>query len=84
VDDHRVEVDELITRFSKGWTIDRMPVMDRTVLRVAVYELLAHREVPVAVILSEAVQLANRYSTDDSGRFVNGLLAGVASVTRER
>lgn len=77
------ELDGLIARFSKGWTIERMPVLDRTVLRLASYELLAGDEPPVGVVISEAVELAKRYSTDDSGRFVNGVLASVASEVRE-
>lgn len=76
------ELDELIQRFAKGWTLDRMPVLDRTVLRVAIYELVAAEEPPVGVVISEAVELAKRYSTDDSGRFVNGVLASVASAVR--
>jgi len=59
-----------------------MPVIDRTVLRIACFELLGRPEVPVAVVLDEAVELAKRFSTDDSGRFVNGVLAAVVSVLR--
>ena len=73
------EVDALISKFARGWTIDRMPVMDRTLLRMAVYELLAQPGVPVAVVISEAVELAKRYSTEESGRFVNGVLSAVAA-----
>ena len=73
------ELDELITRFAKGWTLDRMPVLDRTVLRLAVYELIAGSDPPVGVVISEAVELAKRYSTDDSGRFINGVLSAVAA-----
>ena len=59
-----------------------MPVMDRTLLRMAVYELLGTPDVPVAVVISEAVELAKRYSTEESGRFINGLLSAVvASLT---
>jgi transcription antitermination protein NusB len=77
------ELDSLISRFAKGWTIDRMPVLDRTILRVAIYELLADSDdPPVGVVISEAVELAKRYSTDDSGRFVNGVLSSVAGVVR--
>lgn len=76
------ELDELITRFAKGWTLERMPVLDRTILRLAIYELVAGDEPPVGVVISEAVELAKRYSTDDSGRFVNGVLASVAGVVR--
>ena len=82
VDDRTDEVDALISRFAKGWTIDRMPVMDRTLLRMAVYELIGQPDVPVAVVISEAVELAKRYSTEESGRFVNGVLSAVATVSR--
>jgi N utilization substance protein B len=78
------ELDALITKFAKGWTIDRMPVLDRTVLRLAIYELIAGDEPPVGVVISEAVELAKRYSTDDSGRFVNGVLASVATRVRNQ
>jgi N utilization substance protein B len=77
------ELDGLISRFAKGWSLDRMPVLDRTVLRLASYELLAGDEPPVGVVISEAVELAKRYSTDDSGRFVNGVLSSIAGEVRE-
>lgn len=76
------EIDALISSHAKGWTIDRMPVMDRTLLRLAVFELLGEPDVPVAVVISEAVELAKRYSTEDSGRFVNGVLSATAAVVR--
>ena len=82
VGDHATVIDALIERFSVDWTLDRMPAIDRNVLRLAVYELLEYPETPVGVVLSEAVELAKQYSTDDSGRFVNGLLAAVASEVR--
>ncbi len=76
------ELDEVLSRFAKGWAVDRMPVLDRAILRMATFELLAHRETPLAVVISEAVELAKRYSTEDSGKFVNGVLAGVAGELR--
>ena len=79
---HQVEVDELIRRFAKGWTLERMPVIDRTLLRMATYELGHRPDVPTAAIISEAVELAKRYSTDDSGRFVNGMLGRIAEELR--
>jgi N utilization substance protein B len=82
VGERRGEIDGLIARFARNWKLDRMPVIDRTVARIATYELLARPEVPVAVVLDEAVELAKRYSTDDSGRFVNGVLAAVARAVR--
>lgn len=76
------QLDSYIERLAKGWTIKRMPVMDVVVLRVALYELIHQPTVPRAVILSEAVDLASLYGTDDSPRFVNGLLAAAADEIR--
>ena len=78
VADHRDEIDELIASYAQGWTIDRMPNVDRAVLRLASWELLHNPEVPQAVALDEAVELAKQYSTDDSARFVNGVLGKIA------
>src|SRR4030088_1477249 len=72
------DIDALIARFAIDWTLDRMPVIDRTLLRMATYELLARPDVPTGVIISEAVELAKVYSTEESGRFVNGVLSSVA------
>jgi N utilization substance protein B len=80
--DHQRELDELIERFAIDWAIDRMPVIDRTVLRMGTYELRHRDDVPTGVILSEAVELAKRYSTEESGRFVNGVLGAVAAEVR--
>jgi N utilization substance protein B len=79
---HQPEVDELIARFAIDWSLDRMPVIDLTILRIATYELLDRPDVPTAVVISEAVELAKLYSTEESGRFVNGVLASVATATR--
>jgi transcription antitermination protein NusB len=78
VDSHRVEIDELIRKYSRTWTLERMPVIDRSVLRIAIFELLASPDVPTAVVLDEAVELAKSYGTDDSGKFVNGMLSSIA------
>ena len=77
-------LDELIAAKAKGWTLARMPVLDLNVMRLAVYELLDRPDVPTAVVLNEAVELAKRFSTDDSGRFVNGVLAAIAAEVRPR
>jgi N utilization substance protein B len=82
VDTHQARIDGLISGHAKGWSLERMPVIDRTVLRLATFELLERPEVPVAVVLDEAVELAKHFSTDDSGRFVNGVLAAVAREAR--
>ena len=79
---HFEESDELILRFAKGWKLERMPVIDRTLLRMAIFELAHRPDVPTAAIISEAVELAKRYSTDDSGRFVNGMLGRIADELR--
>jgi transcription antitermination protein NusB len=76
------QIDALIERYSIDWTLDRMPVVDRNILRLAIYELLDRPDIPTAAILDEAVELAKRYSTEDSGRFVNGVLASVADDVR--
>jgi N utilization substance protein B len=70
----RARIDELIATYSEGWTLERMPPVDRNLLRVAIYELLWNDDVPDAVAISEAVELAKDLSTDESPRFVNGLL----------
>lgn len=82
VDEHIEDIDRLIRKFSRTWTIERMPVIDRSVLRIAIYELLARPEVPVPVIIDEAVELAKSYGTDDSGKFVNGMLSAIAANVR--
>lgn len=78
----REKADSLISAKSKGWTLQRMPVLDLAVMRLATFELLERPDVPTAVVLDEAVSLAKRYSTDDSGRFVNGVLASIADEVR--
>jgi N utilization substance protein B len=82
VEENQSRLDEAITTYAKGWTLARMPTIDRTVLRIAGFELLGRRDVPVAVVLNEAVELAKRFSTDDSGRFVNGVLSSLVPVLR--
>ena len=74
---HLPEIDPIISRFAEHWTIDRMAAVDRNILRMAIYEL-QHTSTSVRVIINEAVELAKRYSTEESGRFVNGLLGTVA------
>jgi N utilization substance protein B len=76
------EVDRLVARHATGWAVERMPMVDRCVLRMAAYELLGELDVPVAVVLDEAVELAKTYSTEDSGRYVNGVLSAVATEVR--
>jgi transcription antitermination protein NusB len=77
---HKARIDSLIEEFAEGWTLDRMPAVDRNVLRIGVYELLWADDVPDGVAISEAVLLARDLSTDASPAFVNGLLAGLAEI----
>lgn len=78
VGDNSEELDRLIDAKSQDWSLQRMPVIDINVMRLAAYELRFRSEVPTAVILDEAVGLAKQFSTDNSGRFVNGVLAAIA------
>jgi N utilization substance protein B len=82
VGERREEIDAAIAGRAKGWTLARMPVLDLNIMRIATYELLARPDVPIAVVIDEAVELAKRFSTDDSGRFVNGVLAAIAKDVR--
>jgi transcription antitermination protein NusB len=75
---HREELDELISSHAKDWSLARMPVVDRNLLRLGLFELLHADDVPAAVAINEAVELAKELSTDDSPRFLNGILARVA------
>ena len=75
---HLDRIDELIASYAEGWTLDRMPVVDRNLARIAVYELLYVDEIDDAVAISEAVELARQMSTDDSPRFLNGVLGRIA------
>jgi len=75
-------LDAAIAQNARGWALDRMPALDRAILRLAIWELTERRDVPVAVVIDEAVELAKRFSTDDSGRFVNGVLATLARTIR--
>ncbi|MGR4009663.1 transcription antitermination factor NusB [Leucobacter sp. 1207-22] len=78
VSDHRDQIDDLISTYAQGWTIERMPNVDRAVLRLAAWEILHNPEVPTAVAIDEAIELVKNYSTDDSSRFVNGVLGKIA------
>ena len=82
VAEHRAELDGLIAAYARGWALDRMPAVDRTLLRMAAFELAHRPDVPTAVAIDEAVELAKRYSTEGSGRFVNGVLSAIASDVR--
>ncbi|MCK6065310.1 MULTISPECIES: transcription antitermination factor NusB [Microbacterium] len=77
IDNHDA-IDEQITTFAKDWSLARMPAVDRALLRIGTWEILYNDEVPVAVAIDEAVELAKEFSTDDSGTFVHGVLARIS------
>lgn len=76
--DNRDEIDEQIVTFAKDWSLARMPAVDRALLRIGAWEILYNDEVPAAVAIDEAVELAKELSTDESGAFVHGVLGGIA------
>lgn len=74
VKDHQSDIDYLIQKFAVDWSIKRMPVVDRNILRCAIYELLWEPDIPAAVTMNEAIELAKRFADDEAQRFVNGIL----------
>lgn len=79
VSEHRDQIDETISTYAQGWTLDRMPAVDRAILRVGTWEVL-WGDVPDGVALAEAVGLANDLSTDESGKYINGVLARIKDI----
>ena len=84
VEEHRDEIDESLTRTSRGWRLDRMPAIDRAILRIGVWELRWNDDIPAAVAITEAVEAAKTYSTDDSGKFVHGVLGRISEAAPDR
>ncbi len=79
--EHEEAIDEVVARLSRRWSIDRMPVIDRVLLRLGAWELL-HTDTPTAVVINEIVALAGTYSTERSGQFINGVLGALADEAR--
>ena len=77
---HRRKLDELITTYSQGWDMDRMPVIDRNILRLAIFELLWSSDVPASVAISEALELAQTLSTEESSKYINGVLSKILEI----
>lgn len=75
------KINDLIVQCAKNWSVERMAVVDRNVLRIAVYEILYRMDIPTSVTINEAIEIAKKYGTDESGAFVNGILDSVARVT---
>jgi N utilization substance protein B len=80
VEANRRKIDELITTYSQGWDMDRMPVIDRNILRLGIYEVLWSKDVPEAVAINEALELAQTLSTDDSSKYINGVLSKIIEI----
>jgi len=78
--DYAEEADSAVKSLLEGWTIERLPTIDRLLLEMGTFELRCRRETPMAVVINEAVELAKKFSTEDSGRYVNGVLARVLEV----
>ena len=82
VDGERQELDDVVDRYAIAWKTDRMASIDRSILRIGAWELKNRPELPVAVVISEGIELAKRFSTEESGKFVNGILAAMADDIR--
>jgi len=80
VEEHRDEIDATLAEISEHWTVSRMPLVDRNILRMAVYEILYIDDIPDSVSINEAVEMAKTYGGDDSSKFVNGVLGRLAEV----
>jgi N utilization substance protein B len=80
VENNRRKIDELIATYSQGWDMDRMPVIDRNILRLAIFEILWSSDVPQAVAINEALELAQTLSTDESSKYINGVLSKVVEI----
>lgn len=82
--DNMPELDAIINEYADKWSLKRMPMLDRNILRIGVYEMNYEADIPASVTINEAVELANTYSTEDSGRFINGILGKLFKDTESR
>ena len=80
VSDNRRKIDELITTYAQGWDMDRLPAVDRNILRLGIYEILWSTSVPTSVAIDEALDLAKELSSDDSAKYIHGVLGRIASI----
>ncbi len=80
VGEHRRKIDELISTYAKGWDMDRLPAVDRTILRIAIFEILWADEIPDAVAIDEALTLAKDLSTEESSGYIHGVLGRISSI----
>ena len=77
VEEHHIKIDELITTYAQGWDMDRMPAIDRNILRIALFEVLWLVDLDDQIVVSEAVEIATELSTDDSAKYINGVLGRI-------
>jgi transcription antitermination protein NusB len=77
VTEHKAALDRMISRYAEGWDVERMPRVDRNILRIALFELFYVEDIPTGVTIDEAVDIAKEFSTEDSGKFINGVLGRV-------
>lgn len=83
ISDNRRKIDELISTYAQGWDMDRMPAVDRNILRIGIYELLWSTQVPDSVAIDEALEMAKTLSTDESAGYVNGILGRISSIKED-
>ncbi len=80
VKDNQIQIDALLNQYSKNWKLTRMPVVDRNIMRIAVFEFLKRADIPGSVTINEAVEIGKKYGTKDSGAFINGVLDRIKSL----
>jgi len=76
---HKVEIDKMIETYADNWSVERMPILDRNIIRISLYEMLYEKDIPFSVSINEAVELAKAYGTEESSKFINGVLGKIAS-----
>lgn len=76
---HQKKIDDLIETYTDNWALERMPLLDRNIIRIGIYEMLYERDIPESVSINEAIELAKIYGTEDSGKFINGVLGKIAA-----
>lgn len=77
VEEHKEKIDQLIEKYLVNWTLDRISLVDKTILRIAIYEILFEEDIPFAVSINEAVELAHKYGDEKSSKFINGILSNI-------
>ena len=84
VSDNKNKIDDMIKGYADNWSIDRMPCVDRNIIRIGIYEMIYESDIPISVSINEAVEVAKAYGSEESGKFVNGILGKVAHVLEEK